>query len=78
MASFMFFARMLREFVKPIKRLIIEFTFRMACESREGDILHGVAGSKMRREFAGCVEDMFVREDFFVLCAEGTGGLAWE
>ena len=71
--SLVFFTAVSVEFVERVEGLITEFAFGVASETGEGDILDGVAGCEMCGEFAGGVKDMFVCEDFFVLCTQGTG-----
>jgi hypothetical protein len=73
MTSLVFFTTMGVEFIERIKGLVTEFAFGVAGETSEGDVFDGVAGCEVRGEFAGCVEDMFVCENFFVLCTERTG-----
>lgn len=70
MTSFMFFSIMLSIFVERVECLIAEFTFWVACESCERDVFDRIACCEMSCEFAGSIEDMFVREYFFMLCTE--------
>jgi hypothetical protein len=69
MTAFMTFAVMRVEFVEGVEGLVTEAAFWMACEASEGDVFYGIAAGEVGCEFAGGVEDVFVRKDFFMLCA---------
>ena len=67
MATFMFFAGVVVEFVKGVEGLVAEFALGVACETSQGDVFDGVARCEVGVEFVGGVEDVFMSKDFFLL-----------